>query len=103
MPTVRGDTKATWDCIRVGAGPAGLNAALVLGRARRSVVVIDDGAPRNYATHEMHGGLGHGGLDPAEPRAPGRAELPRYGVDVVTAAVEAAEGLDAGLRLAWAG
>jgi 2-polyprenyl-6-methoxyphenol hydroxylase-like FAD-dependent oxidoreductase len=55
---------ASWDCIIVGAGPAGLNAALVLGRARRRVRVLDNGAPRNYATHEMHGVLGHDGLDP---------------------------------------
>src|SRR4051795_5340630 len=80
-----------WDCIVVGAGPAGLNAALVLGRARLRVVVLDDGAPRNYATHEMHGVLGHDGLDPAELRARGREELARYGVDVVTAHVEDAE------------
>jgi thioredoxin reductase len=74
---------AAWDCIIVGAGPAGLNAALVLGRARRRVLVLDHGAPRNYATHEMHGVLGHDGLDPAELRARGRAELARYGVQVV--------------------
>ena len=59
-------TRPTWDCVIVGAGPAGLNAALVLGRARWRVLVLDDGAPRNYATHEMHGVLGHDGLDPAE-------------------------------------
>ena len=35
----------TWDCIIVGAGPAGLNAALVLGRARRRVLVLDNGQP----------------------------------------------------------
>src|SRR4051812_6005009 len=73
----------TWDCIVVGAGPAGLNAALVLGRARRRVLVLDGAQPRNYATHEMHGVLGHDGLDPADLRARGRAELARYGVDVV--------------------
>ena len=69
----------TWDCIIVGAGPAGLNAALVLGRARWRVLVLDSGSPRNYATHEMHGVLGHDGLDPAELRARGRAEVARYG------------------------
>ena len=74
----------SWDCIIVGAGPAGLNAALVLGRARWRVLVLDNGAPRNYATHEMHGVLGHDGLDPAELRARGRAELARYGVEVVS-------------------
>src|SRR5436190_21919943 len=66
---------AAWDCIIVGAGPAGLNAALVLARARRRVLVFDNGAPRNHATHEMHGVLGHDGLDPADLRARGRAEL----------------------------
>jgi thioredoxin reductase len=88
-----------WDCIIVGAGPAGLNAALVLGRARRRVVVLDDAQPRNYATHEMHGVLGHDGLDPAELRARGRAELARYGVDVVNTEVRDAEVLDGGVRL----
>jgi thioredoxin reductase len=88
-----------WDCIVVGAGPAGLNAALVLGRARRRVVVFDDAQPRNYATHEMHGVLGHDGLDPADLRARGRAELTRYGVEVVTAEVEHAETRDRSARL----
>src|SRR4051812_47333554 len=90
------------DCIVVGAGPAGLNAALVLGRARRRVLVLDSGAPRNYATHAMHGVLGHDGLDPADLRARGRAELARYGVDVVAADVRDAELLDGAVRLAWA-
>ena len=92
----------SWDCIVVGAGPAGLNAALVLGRARRRVLVLDHGAPRNHATHEMHGVLGHDGLDPADLRGRGRAELARYGVGVVTAEVEGAELLDAAVRLTWA-
>src|SRR3954447_3060955 len=90
---------APWDCIIVGAGPAGLNAALVLGRARRRVLVLDNGAPRNYATHEMHGVLGHDGLNPAELRGRGRAELAQYGVDVVAAEVHDAEVLDGGVRL----
>jgi thioredoxin reductase len=81
----------TWDCIVVGAGPAGLSAALVLGRARRRVVVLDTAEPRNYATHEMHGVLGHDGLDPAELRARGRAEIAGYGVEVVTADVHGAD------------
>jgi len=89
----------TWDCIVVGAGPAGLNAALVLGRARRRVLVIDSAHPRNYATHEMHGVLGHDGLDPADLRARGRAELARYGVEVITATVASAEEIGGGIRL----
>jgi thioredoxin reductase len=89
----------TWDCIVVGAGPAGLNAALVLGRARRRVLVLDNAQPRNYATHEMHGVLGHDGLDPADLRSRGRAELGRYGVEVVTAEVQVAEVHDGAVRL----
>jgi thioredoxin reductase len=96
-------TSPTWDCVIVGAGPAGLNAALVLGRARRRILVLDDGAPRNYATHEMHGVLGHDGLDPAELRARGRAELARYGVEVVTLEVQGAEVLDGAVRVTCAG
>src|SRR3981189_2529050 len=91
--------RRTWDCVVVGAGPAGLNAALVLGRARRRVLVLDNGAPRNYATHEMHGVLGHDGLDPADLRARGRAELARYGVDVVTVDVQDAEPLHGAIHV----
>ena len=90
----RDSDSETWDCIVVGAGPAGLNAALVLGRARRRVLVLDSAQPRNYATHEMHGVLGHDGLDPADLRARGRSELDRYGVEVVTAEVREAEARD---------
>src|SRR5215217_2214744 len=94
-----GADSGAWDCVVVGAGPAGLNAALVLGRARRRVVVLDNAQPRNYATHEMHGVLGHDGLDPAELRARGRAELAGYGVEVVSAEVQDAEVLDGVVRL----
>jgi thioredoxin reductase len=98
------DTNVTsWDCIVVGAGPAGLNAALVLGRARWRVLVLDHGSPRNYATHEMHGVLGHDGLDPAELRARGRAELMRYGVEVVTLEAQDAQALDGAVRVICAG
>jgi thioredoxin reductase len=43
------------DCAIVGGGPAGLNAALVLGRARRKVVLFDSNSPRNAVTQESHG------------------------------------------------
>jgi thioredoxin reductase len=95
-------TDQVWDCIVVGAGPAGLNAALVLGRARRRVLILDDGQPRNYATQEMHGVLGHDGMDPSDLRARGRAEIARYEVELVAAEVEDAAVIDGGVRLAWA-
>ena len=61
--------------------------------------MLDDAQPRNYATHEMHGVLGHDGLDPADLRARGRAEPGGYGVEVVTAEVQAAEALDSAVRV----
>jgi len=77
-----------WDCVVVGGGPAGLSAALTLGRARRRALVLDSGAPRNHAAREMHGVLGHDGLPPAQLRAKGRRELERYGIEVREADIE---------------
>ncbi|HTE62558.1 MAG TPA: NAD(P)/FAD-dependent oxidoreductase [Solirubrobacteraceae bacterium] len=90
-----------WDCIVVGAGPAGLSAALTLGRARRRVLVLDSGAPRNFAAHAMHGVLGHDGLDPAALRARGTEELGRYGIEVRAADVDPARAraFDGGVEL----
>jgi thioredoxin reductase len=88
-----------WDCIVVGAGPAGLSAALTLGRARRDVLVLDSGAPRNHAARAMHGVLGHDGLDPAALRARGREELSRYGIEVRAADVGRASLIDGGVEL----
>jgi thioredoxin reductase len=90
-----------WDCIVVGAGPAGLSAALTLGRARRRVLVLDSGAPRNFAAHAMHGVLGHDGLDPAALRARGVEELGRYGIEVRAGEVDPAQAraIDGGVEL----
>ncbi len=68
----------TYDVVIVGAGPAGLSAALVLGRCRRSVLVCDTGNPRNAASHALHGYLTRDGIDPKEFRAIGRRELEPY-------------------------
>jgi thioredoxin reductase len=77
------------DVVIVGGGAAGLSAALVLGRARRRVAVIDAGQPRNAPAAHMQGFLGSDGLPPAEFLARGRAEVARYGVDLVTGTVTA--------------
>ena len=55
-----------YDVVIVGGGAAGLNAALVLGRARRRVAVIDGGAPRNAPAAHMQGFLSRDGMPPAE-------------------------------------
>lgn len=66
------------DCVIVGGGPAGLSAALVLGRARRSVLLIDDNRPRNAVTHASHGFLTRDGIDPAAFRRIAYEELLKY-------------------------
>jgi thioredoxin reductase len=68
----------TWECIVVGAGAAGLSAALVLGRARRRTLVIDAGGQSNIGAHGIGGLLGHDGRPPAELYAAGRGELAAY-------------------------
>lgn len=67
-----------WDCIIVGGGAAGLSAALVLGRARRRTLVLDDGDQSNLAAHGIGGLLGHDGKPPAQLYETGRAELADY-------------------------
>ncbi len=68
-----------FDIVVIGAGAAGLSAALVLTRARRSVAVVDAGQPRNAPAAHMHGFLGSDGLAPSELLAAGRAEVAGYG------------------------
>jgi thioredoxin reductase len=67
-----------WDVVIAGAGPAGLSAALVLGRARRKVLLCDTGTPRSWASKEMHGFLTRDGIPPAEFRRLAHKELSRY-------------------------
>jgi thioredoxin reductase len=66
------------DVIIVGAGPAGLSAALVLGRCRRRVLVCDAGHPRNAASHALHGFLTRDGVEPAEFLKTAREQLGPY-------------------------
>lgn len=66
------------DVIIVGGGPAGLSAALILGRCRRRVLLIDSGHPRNAVTPRMHGFLGRDGRPPGDLRDEGRRELAAY-------------------------
>ena len=66
------------DVVIVGGGPAGLSAALILGRSRRAVLVCDTGHPRNYASHAMHGYLSRDGMPPSEFLAAARRDLAKY-------------------------
>lgn len=67
-----------WDCIVVGAGAAGLSAALVLGRARQRTLVVDAGGQSNREAHGIGGLLGQDGRPPAAFYAAGREELAGY-------------------------
>ncbi|WP_329407508.1 NAD(P)/FAD-dependent oxidoreductase [Streptomyces sp. NBC_00704] len=72
-----------YEVIVVGGGPAGLSAALVLGRSRRRTLVVDAGEPRNAPSAHLHGYLSRDGMAPADLLAAGREEIARYGVDLV--------------------
>jgi thioredoxin reductase len=73
----------THDVVIIGGGAAGLSAALVLGRARRRVVVVDAGMPRNAPAAHMQGFLSRDGTPPADLLRAARAEVRRYGVEIV--------------------
>jgi thioredoxin reductase len=79
-----------YDVVVIGGGAAGLSGALMLARVRRSVAVIDGGAPRNAPAEGVHGLLGHDGVPPAELLARGRAEVRGYGGQVTAGEVVAA-------------
>jgi thioredoxin reductase len=71
-----------YDAIIIGGGPAGLTCAIFLARYRRPVLVLDEGRPRNYATHGVHGFLGHHGIAPRELLDRGRAEATESGAEI---------------------
>ena len=70
--------KRLYDCIIVGGGPAGLSAALTLGRSCRKTLIIDNENPRNHVTCKSHGYLTRDGISPIEFRKIAHQELAGY-------------------------
>ncbi|MDR9857143.1 NAD(P)/FAD-dependent oxidoreductase [Paenibacillus sp. VCA1] len=88
--------KQVLDVAIIGGGPAGLNAALMLGRARKNVAVIDDGRARNAVTRETHGFLTRDGVSPGEFRRIAKEEIGAYPsvsfVEDTAVSIEGADG-----------
>jgi thioredoxin reductase len=81
-----------YDAVIVGGGPAGLSAALVLGRARKRVLVVDEARPANAVSQGVGGLLGHDRVKPADLRDSGRRQLEEHAdVELRQCAVEDAE------------
>src|SRR5919112_3784751 len=89
----------TYDVVVVGGGAAGLGGALMLGRSRRSVLVVDAGEPRNAPASGVHGFLTRDGTDPAALLQVGREEVRGYGARVLDGRVASAESFDGGFTV----
>lgn len=85
-----------YDVVVIGGGAAGLNGALMLARSRRAVLVVDAGSPRNTPAEGVHGLLGHDGISPADLLERGRAEVLRYGGEVMAGEVSRVGGSKGG-------
>jgi thioredoxin reductase len=83
-----------YDAIIIGGGPAGLSAALVLARARRSVLVCDNGRQRNRWSRAMHGYLTRDGISPRDFIKLAQAEASGYGVEIQHTTVRNARRVD---------
>src|SRR5947209_18925438 len=97
---------AEYDVVVVGGGVAGLSAAMMLGRSRRRVVVVDAGQPRNAPAAHLHGFLSRDGMDPAELLSTARREVVGYGGELLagrSGGIGRLEGARVGLGLAERG
>lgn len=82
------NTTDNYDVVIIGGGAAGLSAALLLGRARRRVAVVDAGEPRNIRAEHIHGFLTRDGVPPARFLELAREEVQSYGVELIDATAE---------------
>ena len=85
------------DCIIVGGGPAGLNAAVVLGRCRRKVVLFDSATYRNRYSHGMHNYLTRDDILPTEFLKIAVAETKKYGTTIISKKIISARKNDDGV------
>jgi thioredoxin reductase len=88
------------DCIIIGGGPAGLNAAVVLGRSRRKVLLFDVGEYRNKSSHGMHNYLTRDDILPTDFIKICHQELEKYCVQLLRKKIVKAEKNDNGLFVA---
>ena len=96
--------KKSWDVVIAGAGPAGLSAALVLGRACRTVLLCDTGTARNRASQEMHAYLSRDGIEPTRFLDISRREVLKYpGVRFTPVEVQSARRKGLGFAVTLAG
>ncbi|WP_102142248.1 NAD(P)/FAD-dependent oxidoreductase [Mycobacterium hubeiense] len=93
------DLNNHYDVAVIGGGAAGLSGALMLARARRSVIVVDAGAPRNAPAAGVHGLLARDGMTPVELLERGRAEVREYGGRLVTGMVTTVTRADDGFAV----
>lgn len=91
-----------YDVVIIGGGAAGLGGALSLSRARRSVLVVDAGAPRNAPAAHMHNYLGREGERPGDLLAIGRSEVASYGADFADGEITEAHRTDDGFTVRFA-
>ncbi|AWB88094.1 NAD(P)/FAD-dependent oxidoreductase [Mycetocola zhujimingii] len=92
----------SFDVVIIGGGAAGLSAAVALGRARRSVVVLDGGEPRNAPASGVHNYLSQDGIRPSEMLRLGRAEAERYGARLRDSAAVSASKVKDGFTVTTA-